>query len=819
MPDNVYSGSGVVGRTAEIIQQLDSPQTLDRLWGGEVTSDQIKIKKWLGLYTRPSKVTSPLGALEDVKNFSFNKKTDAMIMRTGATNYATSFVDVGSQITLTTLDKTFHLSTESPSATDIDITCGKTAGAAKYIFQKPFFHGSSTATASNVLLGEYLAGITIKSYATNQVIFTGGVNSTNYYKNWSFYNNIVGEWVLISASSYAGGDTTLTLSVENVPTNWSNGNQITLYRHNHGYTYGTFTPTYSTVSGRPPVALQQGNAVLFSGGMGSTTGLKPIWSGYLNKTFFYGATDNTNGHSFQETYICEAEIKSSGITVSTGTASTDATVLPDGRWFFCVIPETDDGIRGMPMYASTEYMDTTSQKFTFTVTVYPGSLNKRLRYLNVFAGIAPNEGDTTIDWSFLYYIERLDLCGSDWTWAKAAATAGYYISGTISIDGDAWNNKASENLVQHLGHTLNTSSTCSFSVAKFINNRLFVGKYYDYVDAVEYLDQIRYTPFGSNGVGQLNKLANIDAQTQSTIEQGDATSVQKLLKWEDKLVILKDNSSYYIPVSGDTSQWQLITISNNIGCKNPDTAIETPFMLVWCQSGEDIYGWSGGSPFSLAQNWLTTFQELDLATGLSTAWYDNKTKTYNFSYYSTLGGWYSMFFECPIVNGFKWGHNQFGGLAYDTVTYKIISASERAGVVYLAVEYMYDTTYKTIYFSTATTDAGIAISPYFKTAEFTLSERDAMKIPRWYLSLTPTTGVGELDCKITIGSNTQQYSNISKTETLHSRGVLFTACSGRKLQFEFNMDTYRVYYTALEVYTLEFDYELIPYIGDATITT
>ena len=817
MPDNVYSGSGVVGRTAEIIQQLDSPQTLDRLYGGEITAEQIKYKKWLGLYTRPTKGTVPLGALEDVKNFSFNKKTDAMVQRTGATEYATTFVDVSGTKTITTLNKVVHLSTESPSATNIDITFGQTSGAAKHIFQKPFFHASATATDSNLWIGEYLTGITIKGTPSGtSVVFEGGSSTTNYYRGWQLYNYTRASYIWVASSSKGGSDTTLIL-VENAPADYANTDVLTLYRHFHDNTSFCSSITYSTVSGRPPVALQQGNAVLLSGGMGTATGLKPIWTGYVNKTFFYGSTNYAAGINYQGTYATEAEIKNtSGITISTGTASSDATHLPDGRWFFCYVPETDDGQRGVPTYAGTAYIDTVSQKFSFTMTVYPGLLNKRLRYLNLFLGIAPNDADTTIDWNYLYYIERLDLLGSDWTWTKATSE-GYFLA-TCTMDGDKWNNKASESLAQHLGHTLNTSSTCSFSVGKFINNRLFVAKYYDYVDAVEYLDQIRYTPFGSNGIGQLNKLANLDAQTQSTIEQGDATSVQKLLKWEDKLVILKDGSSYYIPVSGDTSQWPLITISNNIGCKNPDTAIETPFMLVWCQSGEDIYGWSGASPFSLAQNWLTTFQALDLTTALSTAWYDNKNKTYNFSYYSTLGGWYSMFFECPIVNGFKWGHNQFGGLAYDTVTYKIISASERAGVVYLAVEYMFNTTYKTIYFSTATTDAGIAISPYFKTAEFALSERDAMKIPKWYLSLSPTTGVGELDCKITIGSNTQQYSNISKTETLHSRGVLFPTCSGRKLQFEFNMDTYRVYYTALEVYSLEFDYELIPYVGDATIT-
>jgi len=813
-----YAGTDVVGRTAEITQSLESFNNTDKTLGGRLTDNKIYINDFLGIYTRPSRVGSPLGALESVKNFNFNSKPPSMSMRTGMTDYATTFVDVAGSKTLASTARTFHLSTESPSATNIDIIFGAVSGGTKYIFQKPFFHGSSTATDSYVCLGDALVD-EIKGYTGGAVIFTGGVNSANFYKNWILYNSTKADVpILITGSSYGSGDTTLTLS-ENAPTDWSNGDTIVLYRHFHDNM--TFSPSYSDVSGRPPTALQQGNAILLSGGMGSTTGFKPIWTGYISKTFFLGATNNTGGHGFQETYVTEAEVKSTnGITVSTGSTSSDATVLPDGRWFFCIVPETDDGMRGMPIYASTKYVDTTTDKFSFTVTVYPGTLNKRFRYLNVFLGIAPSDTDTEIDWNYLYYIQQLDLCGSSWTWTKAADAPGYYITDALSMDGDVWNSKSSESLVSHLGHTLCTSTTASFSVGKFVNNRLFIAKYYDYISGQDYLDQIRYTDFAGNGRPQLNKLCNLDAYTQSTIEQGDATSVQKLLKWEDKLFVLKDRSCYYIPVSSDVSQWQLITVSNKIGCRNPDTAIETPFMIVWCQTGEDVYGWTGSSPFSLTQNWLTTFQALDLSTNSTTAWYNDALRTYSFAYNTSgLCGYYSMFFEARVPNGFKWGQNEIGGLADATTTYKIFSSGSRSGTVYLNVEYMFNTTFKIVYFdSTKTTDAGIAITPYFKTTEFAFDEINILKILKSYLALTPTTGVGVLSNKITIGSNSATYSDISKTATLLIKGVPFTANSGRKVQFEFNMYTYKVYYASLDVFELIYDYELMPFIGDNTVT-
>jgi hypothetical protein len=559
---NVYSGADVVGRTDEVNQQIAVQSVIDKTYGGIIDANKVSIKKWLGIVTRPTRATSPLGALESVKNLKFNKTMNAMSLRDGTTKYADTFVDASGNITLSKIDKFFPSSTESPSATDIDFICGQTSGNVKHIFQKPFFQGSATKINKYIDIGERLSGITIKSigagggtpevstitvagnndseesiiytfvnghsyntfaipagstpiqtanilvalindgiysYASNvggtspvvtitalingdqtdiasfttdsvQTVtpvvvahgtgnansatlkFAGGSTDTDYYKNWILYNSTIGNYSYISGSSYSAGDTTLNV-IGNTPTSWHVGDALILYRSFHDNP--TFTPSYSTVAGRPPVLLQQGNASLFSGGMGSTNGFMPIWSGYIDKTFFYGATGKGGGINYNGTYITEADIKQSlGLTVNSAVpVGSSATPLLSGRWFFCIVPETDDGIRGLPIYSSVKYFDADgTNHFVFTIDLNFATLNKRLRYLNIFLGQAPNATDTTIDWNSLFYIDRSDLLGSNWTWTETSGvTNAKYTSSLITMDSDAWNGKTQESLFTHLG--------------------------------------------------------------------------------------------------------------------------------------------------------------------------------------------------------------------------------------------------------------------------------------------------------------------------------------------------------------------------------
>jgi hypothetical protein len=812
---NTYAGTDVVGRTEEVKQQIVSGSSISKTFGGIMSQDIVSIEKWLGIITRPTKLSSPLGALESVKNLKFNKVMNAMCLRDGTSSYLNSFIDIAGK-ELTILNNYFALSTETPSAQNIDLICGQTDEETKYIFQKPFYHDSSDPTDSFVDWGESLSGITIKSVSSNSVVFTGGSTTQGYYKGWILRNSTIGNILYVLDSSFSAGDTTLTI-FGYAPSNWTTSNNLVLYRNFHD-NY-SFSPTYSTVSGRPPVALQQGNALLFSGGMGSDVGLKPIWSGYIDKTFFVGATNETGGVPYKGTYVTEAEIKNSnGMVVNTASITSETTnPLTAGRWFYCIVPETDDGLRGNPIYNTVHYVDiTTNQKFSFTVIVDFARLNKRLRYLNVFVGKAPNDTDATIDWNSLVYLQRLDMLSSDFSWVETVTvTAGHYLSKAITVSNAEWNDKSSESLALHLGHTECTSTTASFSEAVFLNNRLFIAKYYDYVDAIEYLDQIRYTDFAGNGKAQLNVLCNLEGSTQSTIEQGDPTSVQALRRWQDKLFILKDKSCYYIPISDDVTQWMLVTVSNEVGCTIPATAVVTPTMVIWCQNGEDIYGWEGANVFSLGQNWLTTFKALNLTD--SQGWYDIKNKSYNF--HLSASEWYTMFLECPIPNGFVWAENMMG-LTLNTNDYEIIDVSSRNTINYVLVFDSGIGGYSILYFdSSATSDnSHFGIIPYFKTAESRLSETDILKILKWYLTLNPTGGSGQLDCKLTIGSGTVTYANMTKTLSLHSKWVPISSGLGRSFAFEFNTNASRATFTGLDVYGFKFDYEMIPFIGDKTIT-
>jgi hypothetical protein len=818
---SVYSGTDIVGRTAGVEKQIESEISISRTFGGVITNSVIIIKKWLGILTHPTRGTSPLGALESVSNFKFNKILNAMSLRDGTTAYATAFATMSSGVTLTTIHNEFTLSTETPSADTIDIICGTDVSSNKHILQRHFWEGTGIADNDNdatyIEWGESQSGDIVKS-GTSEFYITSTSRGANYYKGWIVRNNESGRvspFLYIASSTYAEGANVFT-TVGAIPSDWVNTDTVTLYRSFHD-NY-SFVPTYSTVAGRLPVALQQGNAILFSGGMGSTTGLKPIWSGYLSKTFFTNATNKTGGVVHTGTYVTEAEIKSTnGITLG-ACSTTGSDDQPDmsGRWFYCLIPETDDGERGNPIYGASHYFDDGAYNFTIPITVDLAQLNKRLRYLNIFVGKATNATDTAIDWNNFYYVDRLDLSGATttWVWTETATTVAGTYGFTYTMTTAVWNNKKAESLYLHLGHTLCTSTTASFSTGLFINNRLFIGRYYDYVDAVEYLDQVRYTDFAGNGKAQLNVLCNLDGFTQSTIEQGDPTSVQALLKWQDKLFILKDKSCYFISVSDDPAQWMLVTVSDEVGCTIPLTAVSTPYMIIWCQAGENVYGWDGADIFRLAQNQITDFRALTLTGASTLGWFDYKNQTYNFSYGNYF--WWSMFLECKIPNGYVWGRNSFN----PTALYQIRDISIRSGTIYMLAFCSTDDSYRILSFSSsATTDNTFGIVPYFKTAEFRISERDITKYMKWYLTLNPTGGSGTLDCDLTIGSTTTNYSNISKTATTHFRGVPFTSNAGRSMQFAFNTDASPASFTALDIYELQFDYELKPFIGDNTITT
>jgi hypothetical protein len=247
-------------------------------------------------------------------------------------------------------------------------------------------------------------------------------------------------------------------------------------------------------------------------------------------------------------------------------------------------------------------------------------------------------------------------------------------------------------------------------------------------------------------------------------------------------------------------------------------------MFCWVQPGEDIYGWDGGEPISLCYNWLNVFQALTTTYKANwTGWYDRNYKSYCWGMdasATTFDTWYIMNFEVPVPNGYLWSSG-FIGTTNGSNTKSIVSVAVRksTGVVYMIV---YDsvTGYSIGYFnSSATTDLTLGIEPSFKTSKFTVSEVDLTKILRLYLAnSTPAGGSGTMEARLTLDSTNNDYTGISKTQTLHSFGVNFLTNRGREIQFCYNTDLdaggNAAVFTGLTIYELGLQYELLPFMGD-----
>lgn len=758
----------------------------------------------------------PIGALDDVKNFVPNIKMGGLVQRRGYEDvdaYTGTITATDGTTSITNKDRIWYLSTENPESENILLIGGRGSESPTplwHVFQTPHWHNGTTHADTLLCWGESLA-ITVVTASGTTVTFSGGSATENYYKNWILYDDSTA--ILVTASIKAAGTTTLT-TLQNVHSGLSGA--ATLYRHFHD------NPTFSVGwNGYDPVALQQGDSILYSGGQDSSTTCKPVWSGFVNKTFFSGDAKN---YLFQGTYVTEAEIKSTaGITVENAdqtndTAGLDATC----NWFIAFCIETDDGQFSSMIKASTNYITPSdaSQAITTIFKVNPALLNKRARYINVFLGKSETTNETSIDWSQYYYIKSYDLASNTgWTYQETATTVPGYFYFTVQLDIGDWNAsnpdiEETRSFVDHTGCTAYNNSTVSFSKAVFVNNRLFVAKFYDYTSALNYNDQVRYSGFGWNGVPQHNVLPDIDDFSQSTIESGDPASIQFIGKHQSNLFIIKNRSCYYVTIGADSAQWELVTVSKELGTDTPLACTMTPYGVIFIKSGQDVFLWSGGQPMPMTTNWRDTFRTYTTSPANWLGYYDANEKTYTLfpSVSSAYKTGFQMFFERPIEGSYEWYKqvytNDFESVAIrsDGVVYFLDSGS----IFYLS-ESLLD-------------DNGTDISCYFDTGDYVLSEEDITRVLNWYLSCSvdgSATWANDLDVKVYIdGTSTGTFTGLTKTRSYFRTKMPLTA-NGTRFRFEYNTNATPATYAPssataqrLTINELGFNVEIVPRVGD-----
>jgi len=848
-----YAGTGIVGGARSVGDQMNALALINKFWGGEVTANNAVIRRFMGLYTKPGRDHAPLGALEDVRNLEPNVKTGALTLRKGSSAYASAFVDASAAVTLTQIDRFFPLSTEVPEASDVDVVLGQTSGSVKHVFQKPFWQDGSKVS-SYMDWNETYSDVVDETFAPENFprsTFTmteGAGYGTDYFKGWGcIIGDITNRPYIVTAYNTSNGEVTV---FPQLSTAVNNPDTVRLFRFplKEYASNGDFTDppvSYSTTSGKPPVCLQQGQAVLFSGGQSSSDSHRFLWSGYIDRTWLLNATNKEAGVRIARTEVTWAHVTkglADAFTVGNPSATNeDTNPLPTGNWFLKVVPATDDGIMGLPISPSTPNVlvgtgGDATQELSATLTLKLPVFNKRVRYLHILLGKAGGLADTTIGWSDLYVVKTLDLeDGTGWTYNESATTTLGTYTYALTLDSNDWNNAEEKTKLDlYLGTDEPTGIEISASVAEFASGRLFVAKYYDHTAGIEYNDQIRYSQFAGNGIGQVNFLGDIDQYSQSTIELGDATSIQGLKKWEDKLFVIKDTSCYYIGLTDDSSTWQVITISPHIGIGTAmRTLTATPYGVMWCNPGDDVYLWDGGVPVAQTQDtWRETFKALT-TPATWTGWYSTAKKCFSF-FSPTTDFWYSMFFETPVAEGiFPWFKfniptNWYGEVDQDIVNSVDDFCGVREGVEYFIYNYTNDVMAvndRIGYLSTsATTDVGgLGIVPYLKTAEMYIDEVMLTKVHHFWVA-NYNTGLSEtFGVRITLDSTTQTYSHATTLVTLIRRGVLHESQNCRKVQLELNYGattaTLPATFTAFEIHQIGFEYELLPFVGDKTITS
>ena len=803
----------------------------------------LRLNKFLGLGTAVSRndrsQESLEGFLDDVKNFVPNVETGAMTMRAGTSaDVSGNATDISTATVVTTFDDFRYLSTEVPTQTDILVLCGRTAGGAKKIFQKPFFFNSATATNSYVDWKETKTTTINGAPSGATLVLAAGSGTDDYYNGWVIVNSTRSESLFVT--DYAQSILTV-FTKENVPSDWASGDTVTLYRFFHDHPQFTTDLTY-THSGsdypdpaNPPAFFDQGGSILFSGGKSSTlSGTRGVWSGYINHTLFTGATKTL---TYQGTYVTEAEIKSldsnrAAAGYSLGNASEAAGAAPGldqtVRWFYAIAFRTEDGQMTTLLVPSTNYIQPSAadKELNFVVTMY-SNINKRFRYMDVFMGKAQTATATALDWSEYFLIESHDLADSGWTYNESGAAPGNWTR-TFDLDINDWNavgdnNTETPSALDYLGYPEHTAQGVSFSQVTSVADRIFIANYYHWGTGLSYSDQILYSSFSGDGVPQFNVLPDIPQITQSTIEQGDSQVIKALLSYNGNLVVLKDNSMYSISIAPDSTNWQLNKVSDRIGCDAPRTAFVTPYGIIFAKSGDDVYLWNGGQPRGLTANWLTTFRNIATTYKASwLGWYNNYEKSYNLMITTdgtTKTTHYNAFFEyrVPSVNGGE-----------VPAWFKQVNAANISQVSLGydgTVRFVSSTNVITKFASTALDDSGTSISPYFKLGAYAVDENKILWFTGWYL-INDQDGSGtwanNLDIKTYVdGTSIGSFTSLTKTKTRLASGLPAAGALGTTFDLEYNTNGTPATFeassataTPLTEYEIGIEYELLPRIGD-----
>lgn len=226
-------------------------------------------------------------------------------------------------------------------------------------------------------------------------------------------------------------------------------------------------------------------------------------------------------------------------------------------------------------YLGRTYVSTKQVKIQNVLQLGLGSLNKRITAVRLYVAI--DKGDTTkasnverINPAYLFRTVTID--DSTYSWALDATNGLFeYTDNFTAIDEDGlrftWEQKTNR--------TASTSQTCSYKISAKVGGRILVANDYDYADAAEYTNRIRFTGFNGDGAPTPDIFPNLPDIAITTITMGDSQQINNIAEFDGDIVILKKSSILRLDTSNpDSLTWRLTLIKNGVGTQGKRTALK-----------------------------------------------------------------------------------------------------------------------------------------------------------------------------------------------------------------------------------------------------
>lgn len=329
-------------------------------------------------------------------------------------------------------------------------------------------------------------------------------------------------------------------------------------------------------------------------------------------------------------------------------------------------------------YLAQNYLSAELYQYVVTITTSLANLNKFITSIRLY--LSADDGDTTTSSNTVrnspaMLVADIPVSSATTGWSFSATTGKYEYTKTIT-DFDI--NNSESTWEQKTGRVASASTTCSYSIAAPISGRVMIAQEYDYADAREYTNRLRYTGFSGSGVMCPDIFPNINDSNISDISQGAGTNIQSIIDYNGNTIIHKDSSTVAVTTSDSTAYWRTEIISQSIGATNKHVVRKVGKSVVWCD-GYDIYSWNGGEPRSLGDGIWREYYQANKGT-FQRAWVDNLDNTYNLiiaGSNSDANQYNDTYYKIDIANPFPMKQT----IGSSSLSFKTIAVS-KSGVAY-----------------------------------------------------------------------------------------------------------------------------------------